>query len=64
MCESRDRKGLYAKARAGIVKEFTGVSDPYEIPVSPELSIDTSDIGVDEAVQRILLKLEREGYLR
>ena len=64
VCEARDRKGLYAKARAGIVKEFTGVSDPYEIPASPELSIDTSDIGVDEAVQRILLKLEREGYLR
>jgi sulfate adenylyltransferase len=64
VCESRDRKGLYAKARAGLVKEFTGVSDPYEIPESPELSIDTSDIGVDEAVQRILLKLEREGYLR
>lgn len=50
--------------RAGIVKEFTGVSDPYEIPESPELSIDTSDIGVEEAVQRILFKLEREGYLR
>ncbi|MDP1681399.1 MAG: adenylyl-sulfate kinase [Burkholderiales bacterium] len=64
VCESRDRKGLYAKARAGLVKEFTGVSDPYEVPKSPELVIDTSDIGVDEAVQRILLKLEREGYLR
>lgn len=49
--------------RAGIVKEFTGVSDPYEVPESPELSIDTSDIGV-EAVQRILFKREREGYLR
>ncbi|MDP1681396.1 MAG: adenylyl-sulfate kinase [Burkholderiales bacterium] len=64
VCESRDRKGLYAKASAGLVKEFTGVSDPYEVPASPELSIDISDIGVDEAVQRILLKLEREGYLR
>ena len=64
VCESRDRKGLYAKARAGLVKEFTGVSDPYEVPESPELLIDTSNIGVDEAVQRILLKLEREGYLR
>ncbi len=64
VCEARDRKGLYAKARAGIVKEFTGVSDPYEVPEHPELAIDTSDVGVDEAVQRILLKLEREGYLR
>lgn len=63
-CEARDRKGLYAKARAGLVKEFTGVSDPYEAPESPELAIDTSNIGVDEAVQRILLKLERDGYLR
>lgn len=63
-CEARDRKGLYAKARAGIVKEFTGVSDPYEVPEHPELAIDTSNVSVDEAVQRILLKLEREGYLR
>ena len=63
VCESRDRKGLYAKARAGLVKEFTGVSDPYEIPTVPELAIDTSDIGVDEAVQRILQKLERDGFL-
>lgn len=64
VCEARDRKGLYAKARAGIVKEFTGVSDPYEVPEHPELAIDTSHVSVDEAVQRILLKLEREGYLR
>ena len=63
-CEARDRKGLYAKARAGLVKEFTGVSDPYEIPENPELAIDTSNVGVDEAVQRIMLKLERDGYLR
>ena len=63
-CELRDRKGLYAKARAGLIKEFTGVSDPYEIPERPELSIDTTDLSVDEAVQRILLKLEHEGYLR
>ena len=63
-CEARDCKGLYAKARTGLVKEFTGVSDPYEIPASPELAIDTSNVGVDEAVQRIMLKLERDGYLR
>ena len=64
VCESRYRKGLYAKARAGIVKEFTGIIDPYEIPENPELLIDTTDISVEEAVQQILLKLEREGYLR
>jgi len=63
-CESRDRKGLYAKARAGLIPEFTGVSDPYEIPENPELAIDTTSLGIDEAVQQVLLKLEREGYLR
>ncbi len=63
-CESRDRKGLYAKARAGLIPEFTGVSDPYEVPEKPELAIDTTGLGIDEAVQQILLKLEREGYLR
>ncbi len=63
-CESRDRKGLYAKARAGLIPEFTGVSDPYEVPEKPELAIDTTSLGIDEAVQQILLKLEHEGYLR
>jgi sulfate adenylyltransferase len=63
-CESRDRKGLYAKARAGLIPEFTGVSDPYEAPEHPELVIDTTNLGIDEAVQQILLKLEHEGYLR
>jgi sulfate adenylyltransferase len=64
VCESRDRKGLYAKARAGMIPEFTGVSDPYEVPEQAEVTIDTTDITVDESVQRILLKLEQEGYLR
>jgi sulfate adenylyltransferase len=63
VCEGRDRKGLYAKARAGIVKEFTGISDPYETPENPDLVIDTTNISVEEAVQQILLKLEREGYV-
>lgn len=63
-CESRDRKGLYAKARAGLIPEFTGVSDPYEVPEHPELAIDTTSLGIEEAVQQILLKLEHEGYLR
>lgn len=63
-CESRDRKGLYAKARAGLIPEFTGVSDPYEVPANPEIVIDTTALKVDEAVQRILLKLEHEGYWR
>lgn len=63
-CEARDRKGLYAKARAGLIPEFTGVSDPYEAPEAPELAIDTTGLGIDDAVQQILLKLEYEGYLR
>ncbi|NJD08713.1 MAG: adenylyl-sulfate kinase [Methylococcaceae bacterium] len=63
VCERRDRKGLYAKARAGLIPEFTGVSDPYETPETPELAIDTSRNGVDAAVQTIVLKLEHEGYL-
>jgi sulfate adenylyltransferase len=64
VCEERDRKGLYAKARAGLIPEFTGVSDPYEEPQDPELAIDTAQYSVEEAVQKIVLKLEHEGYLR
>ncbi|MCP5157965.1 MAG: bifunctional sulfate adenylyltransferase/adenylylsulfate kinase [Gammaproteobacteria bacterium] len=64
VCEARDRKGLYAKARAGILKEFTGISDPYEAPEHPELVIDTIDCTPGEAAQHILLKLESLGYIR
>jgi sulfate adenylyltransferase len=63
VCEQRDRKGLYAKARAGIIKEFTGISDPYEEPADAELEIDTTDITPDEAAQRIILHLEKAGYI-
>jgi sulfate adenylyltransferase len=63
VCESRDRKGLYAKARAGIVKEFTGISDPYEVPTDAELVIDTDGLSPDEAAQEILLYLEKEGFI-
>jgi sulfate adenylyltransferase len=64
VCEERDRKGLYAKARAGILKEFTGISDPYEVPENPEMVIDTANISPDLAAHRIMLKLESMGYLR
>jgi sulfate adenylyltransferase len=64
VCESRDRKGLYAKARAGMIKGFTGVDDPYEPPTHPEVVIDTSDLTPDEAAQEILLRLERTGYIK
>ncbi|HEX2252089.1 MAG TPA: bifunctional sulfate adenylyltransferase/adenylylsulfate kinase [Thermoanaerobaculia bacterium] len=62
-CEQRDRKGLYAKARAGIVKEFTGISDPYEEPADADVVIDTSQLSPEEAAQAVLLHLEREGYI-
>jgi sulfate adenylyltransferase len=54
VCEQRDRKGLYAKARAGIVQNFTGVSDPYESPGDAEIVIDTTDVSPEEAADRIL----------
>lgn len=63
ICESRDRKGLYAKAKAGIIKEFTGVSDPYEVPEDADVVIDTSDITPEEAAQQVYLFLEKEGYI-
>ncbi len=63
VCEERDRKGLYAKARAGLLKEFTGISDPYEEPADAEVTIDASALSPDQAAQEILLHLEREGYL-
>jgi len=53
-CERRDVKGLYAKARRGEITSFTGVDDPYEIPTSPELVLDTSLLGVEEAATRVL----------
>jgi sulfate adenylyltransferase len=63
VCEERDRKGLYAKARAGIIKEFTGISDPYEAPADAEVTIETTKVSPEEAAQEILLHLEREGYI-
>ncbi len=63
ICEQRDRKGLYAKARKGIIPEFTGISDPYEEPETPEIRIDTSYVTPVEAAQEVFLYLLREGYL-
>jgi sulfate adenylyltransferase len=63
VCEQRDRKGLYAKARAGIIKEFTGISDPYEKPEDAEVVIDTTEMTPEEAAQQIILYLEKEGYV-
>ena len=63
VCEQRDRKGLYAKARAGILKEFTGISDPYEVPTDAEVTINTGELSAEEAAQEIILHLEREGFI-
>ena len=63
VCELRDRKGLYAKARAGLIPHFTGVSDPYEEPAEPDLKLDTADLTPDDCAQAIIFHLERAGYL-
>jgi sulfate adenylyltransferase len=63
VCESRDRKGLYAKARAGIIKEFTGISDPYERPEISEVAINTGEMSPEEGAQQVYLHLERQGYI-
>jgi adenylylsulfate kinase len=62
-CERRDVKGLYAKARAGKIREFTGISAPYEPPVKPELVLRTDELDVEECVERVLQELEKRGWL-
>ncbi len=64
VCEERDRKGMYAMARAGKIKGFTGIDDPYEVPENAEIVIDTSELSPDLAAHRILLTLEKFGYIR
>jgi len=63
VCEKRDRKGMYAKARAGLIKGFTGVDDPYEVPAAPEVRIDTEGLSPDEAAQEVLLYLGQRGFI-
>ncbi|MGB2888454.1 MAG: bifunctional sulfate adenylyltransferase/adenylylsulfate kinase [Candidatus Acidiferrales bacterium] len=63
VCEARDRKGLYAKARAGLVQQFTGISDPYEEPQDAEVVIDTDLMSPEEAAQEVFLHLEQQGYV-
>ena len=62
-CEKRDTKGLYAMARQGKIKGFTGIDDPYEAPKNPCFEIDTTDITEEEAIQKVILFLEKEGYI-
>lgn len=63
-CERRDRKGLYAKARAGLIEHFTGINDPYEIPENPAIRIDNTHITPTDCVNQVLVKLERMGFLQ
>jgi adenylylsulfate kinase len=63
VCASRDVKGLYAKQRAGLVQGLTGVDDPYEIPESPELRLDTNGLTVDDAAAKVLAALAEKGIL-
>ena len=62
-CERRDRKGLYKLARDGKIKEFTGISDPYDVPENPELKLETENVQVDNCAQQVLLKLEQMGLV-
>jgi adenylylsulfate kinase len=62
-CEGRDVKGLYQKARAGEIPEFTGISAPYEAPDAPEVVLDTNAKSVEDSVQELLEYLEKQGYL-
>ena len=63
-CERRDRKGLYKLAREGKIKEFTGISDPYDVPQSPELRLETENVDVDNCAHQVLLKLESMGLIK
>lgn len=64
VCEGRDVKGLYKKARAGEIKQFTGISDPYEAPEKPEVTVKTGDETLDESVGKIVAKLQELGFVR
>ena len=63
VCEQRDVKGLYKKARSGEIKNFTGVSDPYEEPLNPEVTCETDKETLEESVDKVMAKLEELGYL-
>lgn len=63
-CEKRDRKGLYKLAREGKIKEFTGISDPYDVPENPEVRLETDGVDVDFCAQQVILKLENMGLIR
>ena len=63
VCEARDVKGLYAKARTGEIKQFTGISDPYEPPTNPEVNCETHKETLEESVNKVIAQMEEMGYL-
>jgi len=63
VCEQRDTKGLYAKARAGEIKEFTGISSPYEAPETPELLVDTGNQSLEACINQVLSCLQSRGII-
>ena len=64
VCESRDPKGLYQKARTGEIPNFTGISSPYEAPANPEIWLKTNHLSVEEAASKVLAYLKENGYLQ
>ncbi|MGA8807613.1 MAG: adenylyl-sulfate kinase, partial [Thermoanaerobaculia bacterium] len=64
VCESRDTKGMYAQARRGVIKNFTGIDDPYEAPASAELTLNTTSVSAEENAGRIVSMLTRRGLIR
>jgi sulfate adenylyltransferase len=64
VCEERDVKGMYAKARRGEIKEFTGISDPYEAPLNPEITLDTVGHTPEENARRIMRELAARGFVK
>ena len=63
MCESRDTKGLYKKARSGEIKEFTGISSPYEAPANPEIIVDTGSLGLNDSVEKVINYLVEQNLI-
>jgi adenylylsulfate kinase len=64
VCEERDVKGLYKRARAGEIKQFTGIDDPYEVPIKPELVIETHQESIKDSAKRVVSYLNRRGFIR
>src|SRR5207302_10798892 len=64
VCESRDKKGMYAQARRGAIRNFTGIDDPYEGPVAPEVILDTTRVSAEENAARIVSMLSSRGFIR